>query len=152
MLNNKAACIEDPKRRHNLCPNFAQKKGIPSETMYVFISFVSQRNPTISAVDVPAQHLFKKIFIYPHNLCELLHTPMLALPSSGFPCTERIKIIPDLQTDKRSWERKNMSTIYSLQPCLRGCTVCFWGEAGRKTHAHVMSILNSHTLSLRNPV
>lgn len=59
--------------------------------------------------------------------------PRLPSPAPASLVTQQIEIIPDSQTDKRSRERKNTSTIYSLQPCLRGCTVeVFLGRRGEK--------------------
>lgn len=129
-----------------------QKKGIPLATMYVFVSLLSPREILPFQQKMFQHSVFLKIFIYPHHLHELLHTPCLPFPALASLATQWIEIIPDSQTDKRSRERKIMSTIYSLQTCLRGCTVCFWGEEGRKTPAHVMSTLNSYAHTLRNAV
>lgn len=76
------------------------------------------------------------VVTYPHACPSQLQLP---LPHSELKSSQNHKQI------KEVGKEKNMSTIYSLQPRLRGCTVCYWGEEGRKTLAHVMSTLNAHT-------
>lgn len=58
--------------------------------------------------------------------------PCLPFPAPASLATQRIKIIPESQTDKRSWERKKYVYYIQLTTTFKGMHSVLLGRRGEK--------------------